>query len=211
MNRNESFYTTLFLDVGGVILTNGWDHHMREHAAQHYHLDYSEMNARHALTFDTYEIGKITLDDYLQRVVFYEPRQFSKEEFKEFMFNQSQAYSEMIDFIKELKSHYSLKIIVVSNEGRELMMNRIERFHLKELVDFFICSCFVHLRKPDEEIYRMALDFAQVPPQKVIYLDDRLMLVEIGRKMGMQAIQHTSLEQTRCLVMDYLSIATTKG
>jgi putative hydrolase of the HAD superfamily len=194
------------LDVGGVLLTNGWDHHMRERAAQKFNLDYAEMNARHALTFDTYEIGKITLDEYLQRIIFYQPRPFSKDEFKNYMFAQTQAFPEMIAFVRELKSRYFFKVVVVSNEGRELMLKRIERFQLKEFVDFFVCSCFVQLRKPDEEIYRIALDLSQVRPEEVIYIDDRPLLAEIGRSMGMQAIQHLSVEQTRKKMMEILLV-----
>ena len=203
---NNIPYTTLFLDVGGVLLTNGWDHHLRERAAQKFNLDYAEMNARHALTFDTYEIGKITLDEYLQRIIFYQPRPFSKDEFKDYMFAQPQAFPEMIAFVRELKSRYFFKVVVVSNEGRELMLKRIERFQLKEFVDFFVCSCFVQLRKPDEEIYRIALDLSQVRPEEVIYIDDRPLLAEIGRSMGMQAIQHLSVEQTRKKMMEILLV-----
>jgi putative hydrolase of the HAD superfamily len=202
---HESGYTTLFLDVGGVFLTNGWDHHMREKAAQKFLLNYEDMNSRHALTFDTYEIGKITLDEYLKRVVFYQSRSFSLDEFKEFMFTQSQSYPEMIQLLRDIKSRYSLKTVVVSNEGRELMEQRIQRFRLKEFIDFFICSGFVGLRKPDEEIYRIALDSAQVDPKEVIYIDDRSMLVEIGNQLGLQSIQHISFEQTKNLLENFLS------
>jgi putative hydrolase of the HAD superfamily len=202
----SSFYTTLFLDVGGVFLTNGWDHHMRERAAQQFNLDLVELDKRHALTFDTYEIGKITLDVYLNRVVFYTDRSFSREEFKEFMFAQSQPYPDMIQLIRDLKARYSLRTVVVSNEGRELMLNRINHFKMKEFIDFFVCSCFIGYRKPDTEVYRLALDMAQVKPQEVIYVDDRPMLAEIGGQLGMQAIQHKSYEQTKTLLNDFLSV-----
>lgn len=206
---SKSAYTTLFLDVGGVLLTNGWDHSMRERAAQKFNLDLVDMNKRHALTFDTYEIGKITLDVYLDRIVFFTNRRFSREEFKEFMFSQSQAYPEMIQLIRDIKEQYSLRTVVVSNEGRELMIHRIHRFQMKEFVDFFVCSGFVGLRKPDEDIYRLALDLAQVKPQEVIYLDDRPMLVEIGAQLGMQVIQHQNFQQTRSLLKDFLLITPT--
>lgn len=204
-------YTTLFLDVGGVFLTNGWDHHMREHAAQLFNLDFVEMNVRHGLTFDTYEIGKISLDVYLDRVVFYQPRNFTREKFKEFMFAQSQPLPHMIELFKEIKSRFGFKIVAVSNEGKELMINRIRSFNLKEFIDCFICSGFVHLRKPDEDIYRLAMDAVQVRPEEVIYIDDRSMLVEIGQKLGMKAIQHRSFEQTQSQLMDLLSATSTKG
>jgi putative hydrolase of the HAD superfamily len=188
---------TLFLDIGGVLLTNGWDHDMRKHASQVFDLDYQEIDERHHLTFDTYEEGKLNLFDYLNRVIFYEERPFSLEEFKAFMFEQSRPYPQMIEMIRELKARYGLKIAAVSNEGRELTIYRIEKFNLGEFVDFFIASCFVHYRKPDEDIFRMALDIAQVPPAKVVYIEDRAMFVNVAQTLGIHGIQHTSYKSTR--------------
>lgn len=189
--------TTLFLDVGGVLLTNGWDHSARTRAAETFGLDLEELNSRHNLTYDTYEEGKLSLDAYLKRVVFYTSRSFSMKEFKAFMYAQSQPYPRMIAFVRELKSRYRLKIAVVSNEGRELTVYRIQTFKLAEFVDFFIASCFVHFRKPDEDIYRMALDVTQVPPSQMVYIDDRAMFVEVAQDMGLRGIHHTGYESTR--------------
>jgi putative hydrolase of the HAD superfamily len=195
---SESTSTTaLFLDIGGVLLTNGWDHNMRQRAAQLFDLDYAEMNERHHLTFDTYEEGKLTLDTYLDRVVFYTERSFSCQDFKDFMFGQSQPYPGMIQLIRDLKAQYGLKVAAVSNEGRELTVYRIEQFGLGEFIDFFISSCFVHYRKPDEDIYRIALDIAQVSPDEVVYIEDRAMFVQVARGLGLRGIQHTSFEATR--------------
>jgi putative hydrolase of the HAD superfamily len=187
----------LFLDIGGVLLTNGWDHHMRKHAAEAFGLDYEEMNERHHLTFDTYEEGKLSLDTYLNRVVFYEQRSFSPKEFKSFMFAQSQPYQEMIDLIKALKAQYGLKVAAISNEGRELTVYRVQTFHLETLIDFFISSCFVHFRKPDEDIYRIALDISQVSPERTVYIEDRDMFVEVAEGLGIRGIHHQDYETTR--------------
>jgi len=194
---NNSSITTLFLDIGGVLLTNGWDHNMRQKAAETFGLDYGEMNERHHLTFDTYEEGKLSLYDYLKRVIFYEGRPFSVEEFKAFMFEQSQPYQEMIDLVCRLKERYGLKIAAISNEGRELTVYRIQKFDLGSFIDFFISSCFVHYRKPDEDIYRIALDIAQVPPEQVVYIEDRPMFVEVAQGHGIQGIIHKDYESTR--------------
>lgn len=187
----------LFLDIGGVLLTNGWDHQMRERAAEEFELDHQEMNERHHLTFDTYEEGKLSLYDYLSRVVFYRERPFSLEEFKAFMFAQSKPYQEMIDLVRDLKVRHGLKVAAVSNEGRELTIYRIGKFQLGGFVDFFISSCFVHYRKPDEDIYRIALDIAQVPPEQVVYIEDRMMFVEVAEGLGIRGIQHTGYKATR--------------
>lgn len=200
----NNLITTIFTDVGGVLLTNGWDRTARRLAAQKFNLDYDEMNERHHLTFDTYEAGKLSLDEYLNRVIFYQPQPFSREEFKTFLFAQSQPYPEMIDLLREFKTQYSLKVAVVSNEGRELTAHRVQQFNLTEFVDFFIVSCFVHFRKPDADIYRMALDIAQVPPEQVIYLEDRVMFVDVARSHGLRAIHHTSYETTRAALTQWL-------
>jgi putative hydrolase of the HAD superfamily len=188
--------TTLFLDLGGVLLTNGWDRHARELAAQTFGLDRKEMDERHHLTFDTYEVGKLTLDQYLSRVVFYEKRSFTEQEFRDFMLAQSKEFPEMTDLIRTLKAQYKLKVAVVNNEGRELNEYRIRAFNLHSFVDFFISSCIVHVRKPDEDIYRIALDIAQIPPEQVAYLDDRLMFVQIADGLGIHGIHHTDYGST---------------
>lgn len=194
--------TTLFLDIGGVLLTNGWDRHSRQRAAEEFHLDFSEMDERHHLTYDTYEEGNLSLDEYLKRVIFYLERPFTKEEFRTFMFNRSQPYNEMIDLIRVIKARFHLKTVAVSNEGRELTRYRIQQFNLDEVIDFFISSCFVHLRKPDAEIYHLALDISQSPPEQVVYIDDRLMFIEVANGMGIQGVHHTSYQTTHKKLMN---------
>jgi putative hydrolase of the HAD superfamily len=189
--------TDLFLDIGGVLLTNGWDHIIRTRAAEKFSLDYEEMNERHHLTFDTYEEGKLSLDEYLNRVVFYEERSFSREEFKAYMYAQSQPFPEMLELMLRLKDQYGLEVAAVSNEGRELTTYRVQQFKLGTIIDFFVSSCFVHFRKPDADMYRIALDIAQVRPEQVVYIDDRAMFVEVARGLGINGILHTGYEATR--------------
>jgi putative hydrolase of the HAD superfamily len=166
--------TTLFLDIGGVLLTNGWDHQARRRAAKHFHLKVAEVEDRHHLTFDTHEEGKVTLEEYLDRVVFYEKRPFTRAHFRRFMFAQSEPYPEMIELIAQLKVRHGLKIAVVSNEGRELNAYRIRRFKLDRFVDSFVSSSFVHIRKPDTDIFRLALDIVQAPARPSVNGLERL-------------------------------------
>ena len=189
--------SVLFLDIGGVLLTNGWDHTARQRAASTFKLDYEQMNDRHGMTFDTYERGLLSLDDYLKRVVFYEPRSFSPDAFKEFMFGQSEPFDDNIAFFQKIAQNNHLRVGAISNEGRELTVHRIETFDLTTLIEFFISSCFVHFRKPDEGIYRLALDIAQVRPQEAVYVDDRAMFAEIAQGLGIHSIHHQNLKQTR--------------
>jgi putative hydrolase of the HAD superfamily len=189
--------TALFLDVGGVLLTDGWDHHARKRAAAHFKLELAELEDRHHLTFDTYEEGKLTLEEYLGRVVFHQKRPFTRAEFRHFMFAQSKPYPEMIELIRKLKAKYGLKIAVVSNEARELNAYRIRKFKLAGFVDSFVSSSFVHVRKPDADIFRLALDIAQVSARQVVYIENTPMFVQVAEGLGIQSILHTNYKSTR--------------
>ena len=188
--------TTLFLDIGGVLLSDGWGHNFRHKAAVHFNLDIPEMEARHKLFFATYEEGKITLAEYLKRVVFYRNRNFTPESFRDFMFAQTTSHPDMINFIKKLKKQHGLQVVAVSNEARELNEFRIQTFHLKEVIDFFISSCYVHIRKPDVEMFRLALDIACVQPEQVIYIDDVELFTEVASELGIKSIHHIDLIST---------------
>ncbi|MFZ0610984.1 MAG: HAD family phosphatase [Desulfobacterales bacterium] len=189
--------TTLFVDIGNVLLTNGWDRNSRQRAAETFGLDIEEMNDRHHMAFDTYEAGKSALDEYLQRTVFYTERPFSVRDFKEFMLAQSKPLPEMLALIRDLKDRYRLKVVAVSNEGRELTEHRIRTFNLASVIDFFMSSCFVGLRKPDAEIYRLALNCAQAPAGQVLYIDDRRLFIEVALGLGIHGVHHLGYEQTR--------------
>lgn len=193
---NNQNFTTLFLDIGGVLLSNGWGHEFRYKAAEKFCLDIPEMDERHSLMFVTYEEGKITLEEYLNRVVFYKARDFTPAQFLEFMFSLTTPDFEMIAFIKKIKAQYNLKIVAVSNEARELNEYRIDTFNLHHFIDFFVSSCYVHLRKPDATIFRMALDIAHVSQEQVIYIDDVELFTQIASELGIKSIHHTDLLST---------------
>jgi putative hydrolase of the HAD superfamily len=190
-------FTHLFTDIGGVLLTNGWDRSMRKEAARLFNFDYDEMNERHRLTFDIYEEGKLSMAEYLDRTVFYEPRPFTREEFRAYMFSRSQPLPGMLDFLSGLKERHGLKVAAVSNEGRELTSYRVRTFGLARVIDFFICSCFIHFRKPDADVWRIALDISLAEKENVVYIDDRALFVEVAAGLGIRGIVHKDLETTK--------------
>ncbi|MEO5942103.1 MAG: HAD-IA family hydrolase [Ferruginibacter sp.] len=196
MMRANPVIKTIFTDIGGVLLTNGWDREGRRKAIELFKLDPVETEERHHLTFDTYEVGKLTLDEYLQRLVFYKKRSFTPKDFIMFMYKQSKPFPEMIALMQELKKKYNLKIAVVSNEGRELNNYRIKKFGLNTFIDFFISSSFVHFRKPDADIFKLAVDVAQCPKKELLYIDDRPLFVQVAAAEGIKGIIHTDYEST---------------
>jgi len=189
--------TTLFLDIGGVLLTNGWDTALRKQTAEHFEVDYNELDHRHRVTYDTYEEGKMSLETYLRQIIFFEPREYTSEDVVSYILEQATAYDDMIGLVKKLRAVYGLRIAVVSNEGREIAEDRIRRFHLKDFVDFFVVSAFVHFRKPDLDIYRLALDVAQVHPTEVAYIEDRPLLCEVAETLGINSVLNRDAATTR--------------
>ena len=187
---------TLFLDIGGVLLTNGWDHLARKRAATHFKLNWAEMQDRHVLNFETHEADKIGFKEYLDRVVFYQKRPFTRAVFRRFMFAQSKPCAGMIALVLNLKAKYKLKIVVVSNEARELNAYRIRQFKLDRFVDAFVSSCFVRLRKPDADIFKLALDIAQTPVRQIIYIENTPLFVQVAEGLGIRSILHTDYKST---------------
>jgi putative hydrolase of the HAD superfamily len=194
--RNVDPITCLFLDIGGVLLNDGWGHHARKRAATHFKLDWADMQERHALNFNLYEEDKLSLEEYLGPVVFHQKRSFTRPEFCRFMFAQSKPCLAMIELVRQLKAKYGLKIIVLSNEARELNAHRIQKFQLGEFVDVFVSSCFVHLHKPDKAIFRLALDIAQTPIQQILYIENTPMFVQIAEGQGICGVLHIDYNST---------------
>ncbi|QBO57041.1 HAD family hydrolase [Chryseobacterium salivictor] len=187
----------IFMDIGGVILTNGWDYESREKAANVFGFDYTEMNILHNFIYNVFEIGSISLDEYLDTVIFENPRDFTKKEFKKFMYAQSLELPQMLSWLRSWKKSTDLPVFAISNENRELNEYRIRTFNLHELFDGFFSSCYVGYRKPDPRIFRTALEITQVKPDECVYFDDRPMLVNAARKLGMNSFVHQNFETTK--------------
>ena len=177
---------TLFWDVGGVLLCNAWDHEERGRATEHFHLENADFEAKHKELVTSFEAGQITLEQYLDRAVFYQPRPFSKEEFKSFMFSQSKPKPESLELARSLAGKCLMGTI--NNESRELNEYRIKQFGLAKIFDLFVSSCYVGLRKPDEKIYRLALDLIHKAPDECCFIDDRSENIEGAAKVGMRTI-----------------------
>jgi len=189
--------TAVFWDVGGVILSNGWDRAARAEAAKKFGLDWEDFQDRHELASPAFETGQITLDTYLQRSVFYRKRAFTREEFVAFIFAQSEEFPESRAILSALAQTRKYLLATINNEPRELNIRRIEQFNLRREFEAFFSSCFVHIRKPDEAIYRLALEVTQRRPEECLFIDDRALNLESARQMGMRTIHFENAAQLR--------------
>ena len=192
----------LFFDIGGILLTNGWGHESRREAAKLFNLDYDEVSELHTFIFNVYEAGSVDLDEYLDTVIFNHPRDFTREDFKEFMFSQSKELPGMLAWLKEWKKDCGFRIISINNEGKELNDYRVKKFKLHDCFDAFVSSCEVGIRKPDPKIFKLAMGIAQALPQQCVYFDDRKMFALAAQKLGIRAFQHTSFETTKKILED---------
>jgi len=185
----------LFWDIGGVLLSNAWDHSQRTQALKHFQLDEQEFRDRHEMVVSSFERGKITLDEYLDRTVLYRPRPFSREVFLEYVHSLSQPYPDNLKLAQSLTDSGKYLMGTINNESRELNYYRMEQFALRKIFRLFFSSCFVGLRKPEEGIYRLALDTTQIPPEECCFIDDRALNLECAAKLGMHTIEMDSLDQ----------------
>lgn len=195
--------TTLFWDIGGVILTNGWDRESRKEAAATFHLDWEEFEDRHDLSFPAFDSGLITLNEYLDRTLFYRARPFSREEFTAFMFAQSKEYPKTRAVLDEVTNTKRYFVAALNNEPLELNQYRIEAFDLRRNFLVFFSSCYVRARKPEETIFRVALEVTQRPPEQCLFIDDRPLNLEGPRRLGMNTIHYQSAEQLRAELRKY--------
>jgi putative hydrolase of the HAD superfamily len=187
--------TALFFDVGGVVLSNAWDREERSRAIQQFGLDAEEFDSRHELVVHAWEMGQITLDEYLRRTVFYRSRSFTRDEFESFLFGQSQEKPETMAVARRYAATRRWLMATLNNESLELNEFRIKKFRLREVFSIFFSSCYLGVRKPDEKIYRLALGITQRSPSETVFIDDRDINLEAAARLGTHVIHFSSPEQ----------------
>jgi putative hydrolase of the HAD superfamily len=187
----------IFWDVGGVLLTDAWDHVERADALAHFGVDQAEFQQRHEMLVSSFECGKVTLDEYLDRTVFYRERPFTRDSFRDYMFGLSKAKADVLGLAQELAESGKYFMSTLNNESRELNLYRIQAFGLRDIFSLFVSSCFVGLRKPEEGIYRTALELTQRAGEETCFLDDRPLNLETAGRLGMHTILVQDAAQVR--------------
>ncbi len=194
---------TLFFDVGGVLLTNGWDTGARKLAAETFGLDYAEFQTRHEMLKTAFETGRLGLDRYVRKAVFHRERVFSADEFKAFMFAQSQPLGDTLDWVRALAASGKYRLFTLNNESRELHEHRVRAFGLNSVFRAFITSCYLGQVKPDEDIYMNALGIAGCRQDKAVFIDDRALNIEPAQALGFNAVQFKGLDDLRSRLKEY--------
>ena len=188
---------TLFFDVGGVLLTNGWDTGARKRAAESFGLDYPEFQTRHEMLKTSFETGRLSLDTYVRKAVFFRERSFAADDFKAFMFAQSAPLGDTLEWVRALARSNSCRLYTLNNESKDLHENRVQTFGLDTIFRGFLASCYLGQVKPDEGIYLSALGIAACDRSNAVFIDDRLLNVEPAQALGLNAVHFQNLDQLR--------------
>jgi putative hydrolase of the HAD superfamily len=186
--------TTLFFDIGGVLATNGWDRHARRNCVESFELDWDEYQDRHEFVSDAFETGTMTIDGYLDRTVFYRDRDFTRQSFVDAMKGESRGDPAALDLVARLAKTGDYLLATLNNESRELNAHRVEAFGLRRYFSVFLTSGYLGMKKPDERIYRLALDITQRVPRECVFIDDRPLNLECAALLGMTGIHFRSVE-----------------
>ena len=187
----------LLFDVGGVLLTNGWDSKSRRRACKQFALDWDDFQDRHEFVAPDFETGKLTITEYLRRTVFYRERPFTEGEFVDFMKGQSEAMPESLALLADLTASGEYVLATLNNESRELNDHRIETFGLREHFSVFMSSCYLGIKKPEEHIFRLAVDITQHRPEQYVFIDDRELNLECADRAGIQTVLFKNADQLR--------------
>jgi putative hydrolase of the HAD superfamily len=187
--------SAVFSDVGGVLLTNGWDHGQRAKLVEQFALDAADFEGRHQMVAAAFDAGQLDLDQYLDRTIFYRPRTFHPQEVRDFMFAQSEALPGSLALVARLAQARKVFMATLNNESRELNLYRIEKFGLRQCFSVFFSSCYLGVSKPHPQIYRLALDLSQRQPQECVFIDDRSLNLECARRLGLHTVQFLNAGQ----------------
>jgi putative hydrolase of the HAD superfamily len=187
--------SAVFSDVGGVLLTNGWDRSARDKLVEQFGLEGEDFEDRHQRVGAGLDTGQLEIDPYLDRTIFYRPRSFPKQAVREFMFAQSKAIPGSLALVARLAQTRQVLLATLNNESRELNLYRIEKFGLRNYFTVFFSSCFLGVQKPDPQIYRLALDLSQRAPEECVFIDDRPVNLECARQLGIHTIQFLNAAQ----------------
>lgn len=191
-------FDVILFDIGGVLLTNGWDHCERSVVLDRFHLDHAEFETRHAAANDAWERDLISAREYLDATVFYEPRDFTPEEFLEALFAQSELLPNGgLGITEEVAASSKCLLGCLNNEAREPNEYRFERFGLRKYFDLALSSCYVGLRKPQPAIYKRALDILGKPAERILFIDDRQENTAAAAAVGMKAIRFDGADKLR--------------
>lgn len=191
-------FDVILFDVGGVLLTNGWDHCERGVVLDQFGLDRAEFEARHPKPNDAWERDLITAKEYLDATVFYEPRDFTADDFMQALFAQSVPLPHGgLSILQELAASGKWMLGCLNNEAREPNEYRFRRYNLREVFDVALSSCHIGLRKPQPAMYHRALDILGGPAERILFIDDRQENVTAAEKAGIKGLRFDGADQLR--------------
>lgn len=195
--KTKNNIKAIFFDIGGVCLTNGWDETSREKLAQEFKLNFKETEKIHDTLFEDFDRGNITLEHYIDSVYLSQEQknELSRQDIILFMKDQSISFNSTLEILERLKKNGSYRLATINNESFFLNQFRIEKFDLTRYFDNFFSSCYLHMRKPEDRIFKTVLYLTQLKPEQCLYIDDRKENTEAARSKGINCIHLQNVEK----------------
>jgi HAD superfamily hydrolase (TIGR01509 family) len=197
---------TLFWDIGGVVLTNGWDIDQRTKVLSRLGVDLEAYEEVHERANYYWERGLITAKEFFAQTVL-NPNPKLDLTFdivwKQVCAQSKVLHPECLDILAELKRQGRYRLATLNNESRELNGHRLDAFKLRSLFDYFICSGYVHEMKPLPGVYRSAIDISGFEARTALFIDDKEENCESAKVLGMQTIWFKNPEQLCTALADY--------
>jgi HAD superfamily hydrolase (TIGR01509 family) len=197
---------TIFWDLGGVVLTNGWDPGQRKRVLSRLGVNLEAYEELHDRANYYWERGLLTAKDFFSQTVLL-PNPKLDLTF-DMLWPQVCAASkvlhpECLDMLAELKQMGRYRIATLNNESRELNEYRLDAFKLRSLFDYFICSGYVHEMKPNLGIYKSAIDISGFAASSALFIDDKPENCAAAEAVGMHAIRFESPAQLCTALVEY--------
>ena len=111
------------------------------------------------------------------------------EAFKAELFEGEQLNQAVVAIAEQLHARYPLALLSNATDDLDWLLE--QRFGIRHLFDVVINSALVGLAKPDPRVYQLALDGLNLPPEAVLFIDDKPRNVVAAEALGISSLCFT--------------------
>jgi len=126
--------------------------------------------------------GELTSDEFLTQLGFSDP----VFHMRDYIENHLTIDRDFYTFADETEGKYNYALL--SNDVSEWSRYITEYYDLNRYLPIKIVSGDVHFRKPDRQIYEIALKMLNVPAEECIFIDNSVQNLRTAARLGMDTI-----------------------
>lgn len=145
---------------------------------------------------ELYEKGVIHTDDLFKAFQNRSSKPFTLEEFTHSFCNIFTPNLDLWKVVEKLKKQ-NIRLILLSNTSECHYNYSAANFPVLNLFDHKVLSYEVGAWKPDEQIFKKALEHAQCDPADCFYTDDIPEFIESARRIGLKGEVYTGVDKLK--------------